>query len=129
MKNSKPKILSKFQTIQKRSALILALTILMIWLAALSASATVSGNVTDSDGLIGDTLASSSESGTATNVPAESATNAPAESVTKAPSQSESSTNDVSDDDDTGSIVGIIIAIVIIAAVVIIIIALIPKKS
>lgn len=129
MKNNSKQRLSKAGELRRKSALILALTFVMIWLAAIGASATVSGNVSDSDGLIGDTLTAAPDDGTVSNTPAGSGTATPAESVTRAPSQSESVTNDTTSDDDAGSIVGIIIAIVIIAAVVIIIIALIPKKN
>lgn len=129
MKNNKQKRVSKTCELRRKSALMLALTFLMIWLAAIGASATVSGNVSDSDGLIGDTLTAVPGDSTMSDAPIGSGTGTPAESVTRAPSQSESVTNDAVGDDDAGSIVGIIIAIVIIAAVVIIIIALIPKKN
>lgn len=112
---------------RRKLALTLALTLVIIYLMALGTFATVSGNVTDSDGLIGNT--DTSEPAVGTDSGTSSITNAPSESVTKAPTSSESVTNAADEDDGGSSIIGIIIAIVIIAAVVIIIIALIPKKN
>lgn len=118
---------SSLPSLKRRIALTLALILVMIYLTALGVFATVSGNVTDSDGLLGNTDTSEPAGGTDSGTA--SATNAPTGAVTKAPTSSDSVTDAVNGDGDGGSIIGIIIAIVIIVAVVIIIIVLIPKKN
>lgn len=110
-----------FKTSIALFTLLCFITMLMSGMSLLTGAAdsdSMSGNVNDSNGIIGDESGSEPESTTS------SAVN---ESNTGASTNADTTAGD--DDDAGNTIVGIIIAIVVVVAVIIIIIALMPKKK